>query len=223
MFGFGGDYRWLVLWRKLIGQPSEDVMRQAIGGNFEAMGQMLAGTLDQIGLTAESHLVDVGCGSGRLAVQLKDRPSLRYTGIDVVPEFIDYARTICARPDWSFHLVSEPVLPLQDGSADMACFFSVFTHLPEPVCKAYLREAARVVRPGGRIVFSFLDPNVDFHAKILRGRPGLRGFVARLMYPLNIAFTPETIRRWADENGLTVERIESPSAIGQSLAVVSRP
>lgn len=223
MLGFGGDYRWLVMWRKLIGQPSSQVMMQAVGGDFEAVGLQLAALLDQAGLQAESHLVDVGCGSGRLAVQLKDRSALRYTGLDVVPEFIEHARAICGRPDWSFQLIGKPELPFEDGGVDMVCFFSVFTHLPESVCLDYVREAGRVVRPGGRIVLSFLDPTVKRHAQLIQGRSGLLGVVSRLMHPLNIGFTAQTVRSWAAQNGLIVDLLESPSQIGQSLAIFSRP
>ncbi len=45
----------------------------------------------------------------------------------------------------------------------MVCFFSVFTHLRHEESYTYLREAHRVLRVGGKAVFSFLEFAVDSH------------------------------------------------------------
>jgi hypothetical protein len=59
--------------------------------------------------------------------------------------------------------VREIGIPERDAAADFVCFFSVFTHLDPADCYRYLAEASRVARPGGRIVFSFLEFAVARH------------------------------------------------------------
>jgi SAM-dependent methyltransferase len=222
VIGFGGEYRRLVAWRKLAFGGKPEAYETAVGGNFASIGPALAAAVAEFGLKDGDSLVDVGCGAGRLAAQLKTWPRLRYAGFDVVADLLDHARAVTQRPDWRFELLSEPVLPIADASADMCCFFSVFTHLRPPTIAAYLAESRRVLKPGGKVVCSFLDPAVDQHRRYAQPNP-LKWLAARLIYPLNIGFSPDEMRGFATAAGLSVIQIESPHAIGQSLAVFARP
>jgi ubiquinone/menaquinone biosynthesis C-methylase UbiE len=51
------------------------------------------------GLQPDHSLVDIGCGSGRLAVQLADWLRGPYLGTDVVQSLLDQAAQTCSRPD----------------------------------------------------------------------------------------------------------------------------
>ena len=143
-------------------KPVKAAMSIAIGGEFDAIGQLERALLEQLGWGAGSVLVDVGCGSGRLAIQLKDVPC-SYTGIDVVEDLLNYARTTCQRPDWKFAEAVGFSIPEADGVADFVCFFSVITHLTHADSFRYLQDAARVLRPGGKIVISFLEFKIPAH------------------------------------------------------------
>lgn len=106
-------------------------------------------------------------------------------------------------------------LPLRDASVDLIMSRSVFEHLTEP--KRVYAEFARVLRPGGRVVFltankwdygtliARLVPN-RFHARIVKaveGRPEEDTFPTA--YKTN---TPADVRRAADGSGLRVESFE---------------
>jgi ubiquinone/menaquinone biosynthesis C-methylase UbiE len=221
MLGFGGEYRRLILWNKLFRPNRKTILEDAVGGHFDLAGLKMVEALDEHGLTESAHLVDIGCGVGRLAVKLKDRPNLRYSGYDVVPEMLDRARAIVARPDWHFGQLTNTKIPLPDASADMVCFFSVFTHLNESIVREYLQESRRIVRLGGKVVFSFLDLEVQHHRAIFQATP-IRKFIRRIIYPLNISWSRETIQKWSSEYGYTLSSIQSPHNIGQSLAVLIR-
>jgi SAM-dependent methyltransferase len=134
-----------------------EAMSRAVGGAFEAVGLLEYYLLRAHGLRPQHTVVDVGCGSGRLAYQLREYLSGAYFGFDVVPELHEYAKKICARPDWDFATVPGLTIPCPDDSADFICFFSVFTHLTHEETYKYLRESRRVLRRGGRIVLSFLE------------------------------------------------------------------
>jgi SAM-dependent methyltransferase len=138
-------------------------MALAVGGDFEAAGQLEFLLLMQHGLQKNHTVIDVGCGSGRLAFQLKDYLRGRYVGIDVVPELWQYAQKLCARDDWKFSAAPGLTIPEPDNSADFVCFFSVFTHLLHEESYTYLNDARRVLKPGGQIVISFLEFALPSH------------------------------------------------------------
>ncbi len=140
-----------------------DAMEHAVGGNFKPLGVLQRNLLLQYGLTSQSSIVDIGCGSGRLAYALRDISDLEYLGVDVVDDLLQYARKLVKRPDWKFVKSTNLTLPASDSSKDLACAFSVFTHLLHEETYVYLKEARRVLKPGGKLVFSFLDFTVPAH------------------------------------------------------------
>jgi ubiquinone/menaquinone biosynthesis C-methylase UbiE len=127
------------------------------------MGKLEFYLLRHFGLEAHHSVIDVGCGSGRLAFQLKEFLKGNYVGIDVIPELYEYAEKISGRADWRFYKAPGLAIPEPDASADYVTFFSVFTHLLHEESYKYLQEAKRVVKPGGRIIFSFLEFAVPDH------------------------------------------------------------
>lgn len=141
----------------------KQAMSLAVGGDFDAVGALEFCLLKQLSLQPEHSVIDVGCGSGRLAVQLKNYLQGPYVGIDVVPELFQYAQRQCNREDWRFYSAPGTTIPEPDASADFVTFFSVFTHLLHEETYLYLREAKRVLKPGGKIVFSFLEFRLDPH------------------------------------------------------------
>ncbi len=144
-------------------------MSLAVGGDFDAVGALEYCLLVQNGLQKGDTIVDIGCGSGRLAFQLKEFLTGQYIGIDVVPELYKYAEKICMRTDWKFLSAPGLTIPLPDGSADFICFFSVFTHLLHEESYKYLEDAKRVIKPGGKIIFSFLEFAIPSHWAIFQG------------------------------------------------------
>jgi ubiquinone/menaquinone biosynthesis C-methylase UbiE len=154
---FERDYSRMVA--SLRGQyPHAEAMRRAVGGLFEETGQEQVRFLEEVaGLRDGMSIVDLGCGSGRTAVQIAKRlPNCSYAGIDVVQDLLDHARSICP-PNYRFIRSTEVSFPLPDVSADFIIAFSVFTHLLHEECYAYLQDALRVLRPGGKFVFSFFE------------------------------------------------------------------
>jgi SAM-dependent methyltransferase len=202
---FHKTYRRLV--KNLSSAHSHDeAMRMAVGGEFEAVGILERETLIYHGLQKDDYLIDVGCGSGRLARPLAEYLSGKYLGIDIVPELVTYARDLVQRPDWRFEVARGLTIPEEDGRADMVCFFSVLTHLLHEESYAYLREAKRVLKPGGKICFSFLDFGVPDHW-------GQFEFNIRDIgvgsHPLNNFLCADAIRVWASHLDLKVDLIRN--------------
>lgn len=162
--GFATQYR--SLWESIKGDKRAPA--RAVGGDFETVGRLEFELLRSLGMERDWSIVDVGCGSGRLAAQLAPWLTGPYLGTDILPELLDHARELCRRPDWSFVPTNGEAIPAENGSADMVCFFSVMTHITHEETWRYLLEAKRVLRPGGRIVSSFLEFRIRSHWAIFR-------------------------------------------------------
>jgi SAM-dependent methyltransferase len=182
---------------------TDKAMHLAIGGEFEAFGIIERQILIQYGLQPDDYVVDVGCGSGRLAKPLGEYLRGRYLGIDIVPDLVDYARVLAGRSDWRFEVAEGLKIPERDGRAQMVCFFSVLTHLLHEQSYAYLKEARRVLAPGGRIVISFLEFAIPSHWAVfdsmiadIGGQDQLNMFIER-----------NAIHAWADHLSLEVVAI----------------
>lgn len=197
--------RYITAVRELIQSYSLDqAMELAVGGEFEAMGKLEVATLKHFGLKDDAYLIDVGCGSGRLAEPLSRVFEGKYLGLDVVPQLIEFARQKVTRPGWRFELTEGFSIPEKDGVADMVCFFSVFTHLLHEQSYPYLQEAKRVLKPGGKILFSFLDFAVSGHWPLFEVAMGALGS----SQPMIVFLCKEAIPVWASHLGLTVESIQ---------------
>jgi len=183
----------------------DDALRQAIGGEFTAVGKLEHYLLRSLGLKEGHVVVDVGCGSGRLACQLAPYEGIQYIGCDVVPQLLEYAKMLCKRPDLQFLATDGITIPAATGAADYVVFFSVFTHLLHEDSFRYFREAARVLRPGGHLVMSFLEFRVAMHWNIFisaveNARPGQH---------LNQFLDRDAIQAWATHSGSEVESFQS--------------
>jgi ubiquinone/menaquinone biosynthesis C-methylase UbiE len=178
-------------------------MSLAVGGEFEAIGKLEFALLRQCGLERNHTIIDVGCGSGRLAVQLKNYLDGKYIGIDVVKKLFKYAERICERPDWVFYEAPGLVIPEKDDHADFICFFSVFTHLLHEESYKYLKEAERVIKPKGKIIFSYLDFISPSHWLIFEA--GLND--ERPDKVLNQFLSRDAIEAWSKHLGLDIVNI----------------
>lgn len=177
-------------------ETKEVAMSQAVGGEFEAVGSLEFALLRQEGLQPGHVIIDAGCGSGRLAVKLREFQDLTFIGLDVVPDLLRHAESLCNRPDWRFYMAPGTSIPEPDGSADFVTFFSVFTHLLHEETFRYMNDATRVLKPGGKLIFSFLEYAIPSHwwvfdnsvldtdpNKVLNqfiDRDMIRGFAARV-------------------------------------------
>jgi 2-polyprenyl-3-methyl-5-hydroxy-6-metoxy-1,4-benzoquinol methylase len=144
---------------------------------------------------AKGLLVDVGCGIGRFLEHAGDLAS-DYIGVDVVrhpglSEFAAFRRADLDR---------DPI-PLSEASADIVAALETVEHLENP--RAFCRELARILKPGGWLVMS--TPNqlslLSLLCLIIRSR-----FVAfqDAYYPVHrTALLPIDLVRIAGECGLS--------------------
>ncbi len=119
-------------------------------------------------------VLELGCNTGRTMLGLLPylKPPGRYEGLDILRDPIEYAQKHIHTkfPHFNFKFGDlynslynaqgkvEPAdyeFPYDDHSFDIAYAASVFTHLPPAVTANYLKQSRRILRTGGRCLYSF--------------------------------------------------------------------
>lgn len=132
---------------------------------FESQGDGHVAVLRHHGLADGMAIYDLGCGCGRTAQALQ-RLGWKgsYTGADVVPELLQELSSQC--PDYETKLNFSPAIVAPEGSLDILFHWSVFTHLYPGESYLYMVEAFRALKPGGKMIFSFLELEEEAHDRV---------------------------------------------------------
>ncbi|HNW72909.1 MAG: class I SAM-dependent methyltransferase [Bacteroidales bacterium] len=126
---------------------------------------------------AGSMVLDLGCGYGRVAVRLAEK-ARQVTGIDISSDNIKLAEKCFSLPNIRYHVMDAIALDFPDDTFDMTlCIqngISAFRVNPE----ALIREALRVTRKGGLLLFSSYSDkfwNDRLHWFHIQSKEGLIG------------------------------------------------
>ncbi|HEX5822152.1 MAG TPA: class I SAM-dependent methyltransferase [Solirubrobacterales bacterium] len=110
--------------------------------------------VEQVAPAAGQRILDLGCGTGTLAIQVKRRePGAEVVGLDADPEMLGRARAKAERENVELRLAEgmSDELPFEDESFDRVLSTLFFHHLdPEPKRRTAC-EIARVLRKGGEL------------------------------------------------------------------------
>ena len=176
------------------------------GGDFKRIGdEFLRYFIDYAQFRPDERVLDVGCGYGRMAVPLTSylTESGAYWGFDLNKDAIAWCQDRIQPKRDNFHFAhadifngnynprgsiqaSEYRFPFEDDFFDFVVLTSVFTHMLSVDLENYIAEIARVLRPTGRSLISYLLLNEESKSLIEAGSGKLN-----LIHPL--------------ENGATVD------------------
>lgn len=226
------DYRALVR-KKLKRMPDNPALAlaQAVGAdtmeNFVSQGDGHVAVLRYHGLVDDMAIYDLGCGCGRTAQSLyRQGWQGRYTGADVVPELLVELSRQC--PGYETRLNLTPTIVAPDASLDIVFHWSVFTHLYPGESYLYTADAFRALKPGGKMIFSFLELEEAAHDRVWNvNLDHLR--VGRPAQHLDAFLHRDWIRRFARDAGFAEPRFTDGldkthhPAFWQSLAVLDKP
>ena len=192
-------------------------------GDFLAVGDQQAKLITaRAPVPPGARVLDLGSGIGRVAQGLhRQRPDLRYDGLDVVRYGIDWSRKAMRdAPGFRFHHADvrnsfyNPFgrtapedfrFPFADGSFDLVIATSVFTHLEGRTAKRYLAETSRVLVPGGALYATFFlkrEVSVDGARFTFTHRRDGNWTESAAEPEMAVAFDPDWIEDRAAECGL---------------------
>lgn len=128
-------------WIEWAGRPGHDAFWKYREGLAAYLGH------------GSGHVLEIGCGEGRVSRELK---ALGYdvTASDAVPAMLDAARR--ANSAHRYALADAAVLPFDPASFDIVMAYNVLMDLDDMA--AALREARRVLKPGGLLFVSLVHP-----------------------------------------------------------------
>lgn len=164
-------------------------------------------------LGAAGHVLDLGCGDGRLSAELAAETLV---AADVSAVALARAETrLAGRPASFVELDPDAPLPLPDSAFDLVLCAEVLEHVRD--VQLLLSEARRVLRPGGR-----LAATTPAHWRLTGLDVLARGFEARFdpLSPHLRYFTRRSLRRLLAGMGFTVEELRRRR--GSLLAVARR-
>jgi ubiquinone/menaquinone biosynthesis C-methylase UbiE/DNA-binding HxlR family transcriptional regulator len=154
-----------------------------------AEAEVEAAIVEAMGPGPFELFVDLGTGTGRMLELFRDRYR-RGLGIDLSPAMLAYARVKLERGEGSRTQVRQGDiydLPLADRSADGVVMHQVLHFLADP--QGAVREAARVLAPGGRLLI------VDFAPHELE-------FLREQFAHERLGFATQQVAQWLSDCGL---------------------
>jgi ubiquinone/menaquinone biosynthesis C-methylase UbiE len=125
------------------------------GGTADVMRRMaIPPVVDGCRGLIRPALLDVGCGTGRFLLQLSIAlPGAKLYGLDLSPYYLKHAGRILENvTDVSLIADNAEQMPLADSLFDVVTSIFLFHELPRDVRRNVMREAFRVLKPGGRFV-----------------------------------------------------------------------
>lgn len=169
-----------------------DRLRDSLFGTDFAVGALIA-------LVPDTWVVgDLGCGTGATTARLAPHVA-RVIGVDGSVEMLAAAADrVAACPNVELRPGTLEALPIDTGTLDAAVMMLVLHHLPAP--SAALMEAARVIKPGGRLLVVDMSPHEHEEYRQQMGHVWL-------------GFSDDQMRRLLAQAGLTKVRVQQlPSA-----------
>jgi SAM-dependent methyltransferase len=107
----------------------------------------------QLSLSANTKVLDVPCGNGRIAIELARR-GFQLTGVDIATEFVAEARknSFAAGVNIEWHERDMRDLPWTNEFAGAFCFGNSFGYLDDEENADFLQAVSRTLKPGARFV-----------------------------------------------------------------------
>ena len=119
-------------------------LRKIIEFNFIYIEKILKKEIND--RSKKIKILDIGCGSGEISRFFND---LDYIGIDVNPDYIEFARKIYKK---NFEVMNAQKLRFKKRYFDYVVIIGVLHHMDDKNCNLILNEITRVIKDNGKII-----------------------------------------------------------------------
>ena len=193
-------------------------MFASIAGRYDLLNHLLSGNIDKRWrrlvanalapalANPESQILDVACGTGDLALTLKESGAARIVGIDFCRPMLEIAARKANTTQWSLPFVEGDALslPFADRSFEAATIAFGLRNLAD--VGAGIKELLRILKPGGSVVvLEFSKPNVPvlnslfkfYFTKVL---PRFGGWISGSKSAYQ--YLPDSVTRFPDQQEL---------------------
>lgn len=206
--------------RRAFSSPEAAIYEATIApALFRIVAPVLSSTVTQ------SPVLDVGCGGGRLTVELSGKSQPGIVGIDSSVSQIKRLARRARRVERCFAaLASATALPFTDGSFGTVVSSCALKHWRDP--RLGLSECVRVTRPGGRLVIVEIDgastiDEVRRFSRLSRVPVGIRRAYVRFAMRTVVGVAPDLRALRAVFECLDVSELEIHKLDGLPFAVVT--
>ncbi len=172
------------LWNKIdMNEQSKEVQKMfgKIAGRYDLMNTLMtmgrdkswrSHVLDMAAPPEGGNLLDIGCGTGAIALEATARfQSVQVTAMDFTEQMVQIARNRSNSKNISWGLADGLALPFAENSFDAVTSGYLIRNVPD--ARLAFEEQFRVVKPGGRVVCldtcpppdNFLKPFIMIHMK----------------------------------------------------------
>lgn len=150
--------------------------KSAVGAdehNWDSHGELQRAFLIDRGLLPHHRLLEVGCGTGRLARKITPYLEVgNYHGIDISNGALEAAAELSGVEGWAARLPAYSLGAVPDGTPafDFAWAFSVFIHLPREVIQQVMANVASVLAPAGVFYWSYVPEQRNWRSGVKQFR-----------------------------------------------------
>ena len=188
------------------------------GDNWDAHGELQRDFLISQGLKPHHRLLDIGCGTGRLARKVV--PYLvpgGYHGLDIAESAVIAACEVSVTEGWGDRKPTFWIgeIPDADLRFDFLWSFSVFIHLPQGIMEAVMRRTAAVMHSESRFFWAYVPEPKTWRSGVKQFRHTLADYQrAAKQAGLTFADVPDWIEkagyapaRWTGNQKVAVSRL----------------
>jgi ubiquinone/menaquinone biosynthesis C-methylase UbiE len=173
------------------------------GGTADIMRRMaIPPVVDAVRGQTRPRIIDLACGTGRFLLQLhRALPHAQLFGLDMSGPYLKRASELLAVTDASLIADNAEAMPLADDAFDAVTSVFLFHELPADARRQVMREARRVLVPGGRFVVcdsAQLADSPDL-------APVMQSFAATYHEPYYKGYLHDDLARVMAECGFEVE------------------
>jgi len=162
------DYDYQVTYRQAdLERDYWTIVGPATREQYEHLGRQKRQTLIELGMTPQSRVLDVGCGTGQLTEALIGHldDQGRYLGTDISQDAVTFCQKKFHRHNFAFMTNDMTRVAVDGQQFDLIYLASVFTHMYPMEIKAMLLDLKRLMAPGGLIMADvFVSPQVQTFA-----------------------------------------------------------